>query len=399
MGRIARIALNDIRIEFSERSTIVFFLILPLIFTAVVGSALQDQGGGSTRFPFALVDADGTDASARLVEALEASEVVDPVVLPADEAARRFADSDFPALLTIPAGFEEGLLQGTGTTVQLSVSSTDTRALTVEQAVSAAADALADAVLVASLSVAEAERIEPFPDTAAREAYYQEALEMARDRLAQPPATVTVTSAPRTRAQVASGFEQSSPGQLVTWVLITLIGAAATVVNERLSGTLRRLWVMPIRGATILLGKVSGRLALGLVQMALLVGVGALVFGVDWGRSPLALVLVLVAFGLSAVALGVALGTFARTRSQAGSLTVMFSMVMAALGGAWWPLEVTPPGYQVAVQVLPTTWAMRGLTDVIIRGQDVAGVLPEVGVLLGFAALFFVVGVWRFRYE
>ncbi len=77
----------------------------------------------------------------------------------------------------------------------------------------------------------------------------------------------------------------------------------------------------------------------------------------------------------------------------------MFSMVLAALGGAWWPLEITPAGYQAAVQILPTTWAMRGFTDVIVRGQGVAEIGLEAAVLCTFAVVFFVVGVARFRYE
>ena len=80
-------------------------------------------------------------------------------------------------------------------------------------------------------------------------------------------------------------------------------------------------------------------------------------------------------------------------------LTTLFAMLLAALGGAWWPLEITPQSYQLAVQALPTTWAMSGFGDVIVRGQGVGGVACESAVLLGFAALFFLVGALRFRCE
>jgi ABC-2 type transport system permease protein len=93
------------------------------------------------------------------------------------------------------------------------------------------------------------------------------------------------------------------------------------------------------------------------------------------------------------------LGTFARTRSQAGGLSVLFSMLLASLGGAWWPLEVTPPLYQAVVKVLPSTWAMIGFTDIITRRGGVAEILPEAGILLLFAALFFIIGLWRLRFE
>ena len=74
-------------------------------------------------------------------------------------------------------------------------------------------------------------------------------------------------------------------------------------------------------------------------------------------------------------------------------------MLMAALGGAWWPLEITPSAYQPPVIVLPTTWAMQGFNDVIVRGLGVSEVLPEAGMLLLFALVFFTVGLWRLKLE
>ena len=124
-----------------------------------------------------------------------------------------------------------------------------------------------------------------------------------------------------------------------------------------------------------------------------------MVLGVNWGRDYAALALILFTFALAGTALGVMLAAFSRTVSQAGGLTFLFSMTMAALGGAWWPLEITPKFYQDAVQILPSTWAMRGFNDVIIRGQGVEGILLESLVLVGFALLFFVIGIWKLKFE
>jgi ABC-2 type transport system permease protein len=74
-------------------------------------------------------------------------------------------------------------------------------------------------------------------------------------------------------------------------------------------------------------------------------------------------------------------------------------MSMAMLGGCWYPIELFPGFVQTAVKILPTTWAMQGMLGVVLRGQGVVEILPAVGVLLGFAVLFFTVGVLRFKYE
>jgi ABC-2 type transport system permease protein len=403
MLKILAIAWNDLKIEFGERSTLVFFLILPLLFTVLVGSAL---GGGNNdpnadnRFPVLVVDEDNSALSGELRDALEASTVIRADFLSRAEAELQFADKKAPALLTIPAGLGQGLIDGKPIDLDLRKVSDDTRVLAIEQTIATAADQISNAVMAARASVAEAERIRPFADDAAQQAYFDQSLAMARQMLANPPARVEVTRASEVKTQGAGdGFDQSSPGQLVTWVLITLIAVAETFVSERLGGTLRRLLVSPTRKATLLTGKIVGRLAMGIVQMTILIGFGALALGVDWGKSPAALALIMLTFALSAVAFGVMLGSFAKTRSQAGGLTTLFGMMLAALGGAWWPLEITPQIYQTVVKALPSTWAMTGFNDVILRGKGVVDVLPIAGVLRGFSVVFFAVGIRRLRFE
>ncbi len=403
MRKVFDVAWNDVRIEFSSRWTLVFFLLLPLVFTVLIGAGLSamysSDGETDTRFPLLVVDEDHSDLSAELGALLTASEVIRPLFAERDEAEKAFVEGKAPALLVIPSGFGDTLKAGKPVELALRKATGDNRVFAVEQAVRAAAGQVSNGVVAALVGVAEREGLQPFESDAERQARFEEGLALAQEALRKQPVTIETTYAPEVEIRIASGFEQSSAGQLVTWVNITLIGAAEVFVNERLGGTLRRLLITPTRKATILAGKIVGRLGMGIVQMTLLIGFGKFVLGVEWGRSLVALALVVLAFGLASVALGVLLGTFARTRGQASGLTILFSMLTAALGGAWWPLEVTPPVYQTVVKVLPTTWAMLGFNDVIVRGQSVAGVLPEAGILLGFALVFFVVGIWRLRYE
>jgi len=138
---------------------------------------------------------------------------------------------------------------------------------------------------------------------------------------------------------------------------------------------------------------------MALVQMFLLVGFGVLVMKLNWGREPLALFVLLLASALAAAAFGTTMGTFIKTEGQASGLSIMFGMVFAMMGGCWYPLELFPPAVQNAVKVLPTTWAMQGMLTLGLRGGGLVDILPEVGVLLGFAVIFFSVGVMRFKFE
>jgi ABC-2 type transport system permease protein len=133
--------------------------------------------------------------------------------------------------------------------------------------------------------------------------------------------------------------------------------------------------------------------------MLLLVAFGVFVLHVPWGQSLSGLVALLFSFGLASVAFGTLLGTFVRSTGQANGLSIILGMTMGLLGGCMMPLEFFPPAVRTAVHVLPVTWAMEGMTDLTMRGQGLAGVLPEAAALLGFAIVFFILGVRRFRYE
>ena len=401
MRKLLAIARNHIRIEFEDRSTIVFFLILPLVFTVIVGSALggNSRSSDDTRPMVAVVDLDQSALSQELRQALQASKVMRIEALSQAEADRAFEDDKAIGVLVISIGFQSAALNGQPIDLNQKAAN-DNRALAVEQETRAIMEQTSGAFLAARTAVVEAERIKPFADGQAKQSYFDASLKTAQGLLKDPPARLEATQ-PQTTATVepGEGFQQSSPGQLVTWVMTTLFGVAGFLVYERVNGTARRLAVMPMRRSIILGGNFTGRFMLGIVQMILMVGFGALVLKVPYGNDPLALAVILITFGVAGTAFGLMLGTFSRTMSQAGGLSILFAMLFAALGGCWWPLEITPPIYQTIVKVLPSTWAMQGLTDIIMYGKGLSEVGLNAIVLLAFATVYFVVGVRRLRLD
>ena len=401
MQKLAALARNVLLNELSERSSWLFYLILPVLFTVVIGLGL---GGGrqtqnsDNRIPIAASDRDKTDLSTSFISLLNASPAVRLTDIQEEKALKDVTAGDLSLLVTIPAGYEAALLSGQP--IQLKVDRTGTATSdAAEQAVSAAAFQAGSAVNAARTAVLERERVSEFNTAVEKSAYFKSSLVQAEQLLSNPPAGISSTSANVTAVLSADGFRQSSPGQVVTWTLITLLAASEAFVSERLGGTLRRLIITPTSKAILLAGKLLGWFILGMLQMTILIGFGWAFLGVDWGRSPEALIMISAAYALTAVSLGILLSTVARTRSQAGSMITLFGMVLSALGGAWWPLEVTPPTYQAVVKILPTTWAMQGYHDVILRGLGPGDVLLETGVLLGFAVIFFTAAVLRFKYE
>jgi ABC-2 type transport system permease protein len=398
MKKILAIAFKDTIVRFTGFSEWLFFLILPVVFTVVLAGG-TGAPQGDTRIRLAVVDQANTSLSADLVAALEKSDAVRPDVMTLEKAESQFSQRSVSAVLVIPSGFDQEAMQAGSVELELRQQPNNTNAMVAQRAVMAVIGRVGSAVEIANHSVAEAEKIRPFASEAERQAYFDAALAEAQALMDEAPDRITVAQADSPDQIEYDPATNSSAGQLITWVFIPLIGLSEMFALERQKGTLRRILTTPTRKATYLFGTIFGQVALALVQMALLVGFGILVMKVNWGHDIGGLAVMLAAGALAAAALGTMLGTFVKTPGQAQGLSIMLGMVMALMGGCWYPLELFPKVIQDAVKILPTTWAMNGLLDLTLRGQGLTGILPEAGVLLGFAAVFFVIGIWRFKYE
>jgi len=392
-----------IRIEFKRQlsgpTAWFFFLVLPLIFTASVGAGLSGamNTGTSepqevrTQLPLAARD------QGPLVEGLKQTlESLNIELIPVEEIPE-----DANGLI-IPADFSDRILAGKPVTLTLQVESGSGASPVVEQSIRAAQGRVGGAALVAEMGLQQAQASGIVSTPEEEETFFRtlllDTLEAAEDPAAAAevrwPEDTTITRDAQT--QITSQ-EHASAGQIVTWVQITLLGLAEVLVDERLQGTLKRILITPTSRATLFAGKLLAGLALGLVQMSILFVSGGLLFGVDWGSDPLAIVLVSFTFALATAALGIVIATFVKTRGQASSIVVGLAMSMSALGGAWYPLEITPPVYRQIVRILPSNWAMRAYNEMLAQGATLIDVVPHIAVLTGFAVLFMVVGIVRFR--
>jgi ABC-type multidrug transport system permease subunit len=220
-----------------------------------------------------------------------------------------------------------------------------------------------------------------------------------RLREAPRPLTLRVESAGR-RETVPSGFSQSIPGTLVMFTMLVLLTTGSiTLVVEREQGLLRRLAATPIRRVAVVLGKWASRLALGIVFIAFAVATGSLFFGMDWGRGPVALGALLVAWAAFNASLALLLAGLARTEAQASGIGLVATLLLAALGGAWWPIEITPGWMQTLAMTLPTGWAMDGLHRLVNFGHGAGAVAWHLSVLLAATAAVTVMAVRAFRYR
>ena len=135
------------------------------------------------------------------------------------------------------------------------------------------------------------------------------------------------------------------------------------------------------------------------LQLALLIGFGQLVLGLNYMREPIAILLVVVTMSMWTAGLGLLIGVVAKTEEQVIIYSMIPMFILSALGGAWMPLDVTGKAFQTIGHLLPTAWGMDGLQNIIVRGLGLESVLLPSGIMLASAIVLFAVAAWRFRFE
>ena len=197
-----------------------------------------------------------------------------------------------------------------------------------------------------------------------------------------------------------SPFQVTVPGNAVLFGFFIAMSVAIGFTEERRSGTWRRSLAAPVSRATLLLAKLVPYTLVGLGQMAFLFGIGALGFGMQIAGSVTGLVLLSIAVVTCATALGLLLASFGRTEKQIGSLVPPVLLVMGMLGGCMFPRIAMPAFMQKVGLAMPHGWALDGYYALLVRpGTTVLDVLPQIGALFGFATVFAVIGLSRFRFE
>jgi len=398
MKKIFAIAWKDAIIRFASKSEWLFFIILPITFTFLVSGGTP-TGDEDNRIRLLVVDEAQTSISQQIISELENSTAIRAEIVAREDAQSQFDDRRASVVFIIPAGIDIESLQNGSAEVELLQQPNNLNATIAERAVLTAIRRVSSSISAAQNAVNVREAKQPFATEADRQTYFEDSLKMAQSIQEDAPERVTVIEGTTPDEIDYDPRTNASAGQMITWVFIPLFGISVLFASERQGGTLRRLLTTPSRKATFLLGTISGQVVMALIQMFLLVGFGIFAMKLNWGREPLALFVLLISSALAAAAFGTTLGTFIKTAGQATGLSIMFGMLFAMLGGCMYPLELFPPAIQSAVRILPTTWAMEGMLDLGLRGGGLMDVLPEAGVLLGFAIIFFSVGVIRFRFE
>ena len=424
--QILSITLKDLKVLFKDRGGIVVLFLMPAMFILVMTNALGgvfDTGGSNNPTPLLVVNLDTGELAAEAiadlgtVDGLKIETSYDgetvtrelaeglirdgerrvAIVFPADFSSRilaRATDPDAPAAVVAfiadPAAGAQflGPVQGA---VQGFILRTASYAQAPGQIGIAFEDMAAEAdsqaaPFIAQIGEAFVERLENGDG-------------LGGEVTESPVTFETVAPADFKVEQFPNAAQQNVPGYTLFGVFFIAQVLGISILREKQEGTFRRLLIAPVPRAALLIGKLLPYYLVNLIQVALMFTVGVIVFGMTLGNDWMALIVITLAASAASTGLGLLVASVGRTPEQIGGLSSLLVITLAALGGVMVPSFVMPPFMQTLSKISPHAWALAGYQDVIVRGLDTMAVMPEVGALLLFAAAFFGVAVWKFRFE
>jgi ABC-type multidrug transport system permease subunit len=376
MGRILVIGHNDLRVFFKSKTAYVWLFLIPTALVYFLGLAVRGPDDPSNRHPPVLIDNKDTHfLSAALLEEMNAQGMWVVAPTNAEKAARE---------LHIPADFTARTLRGEKTRLQF----------LRREGAGEADGALLELRLVRALIGLNGHLLEAIAQDGTIESLTGERLRGIREA----PNPVKLESHFAGRKPVPSGYNFSLPANLVMYLVLNLMvfGGAAMAACRR-NGIIKRLTTSAASRLEIVLGKIYGNTLLGAAQIVYFLLLGKFVFHMNLGANLPGVILLLMILAWVAGALGVLAGSCLAAEDRVLPVCVLASLLMGALGGCWWPLEVAPPVFKTIALCLPTGWALEGLNQLISFGAGIQAALVPMAVLLGFGVVANVLAIRFFR--
>jgi ABC-2 type transport system permease protein len=408
------VAFKDMQIMFKDRGTLFQLFVLPLLFILVFSGALSAIGESEVvSLPtLAVVDLDGGTDAQSLIEKLALDGSLTIQSASALEAQSLLDENKVIGFLTIPSEFTARLQNSVPVELVFTTGSesssqkVESTRLVIE---SIAADMTLESQIIASLQqMGEMQANAPDEyqvfDTERVLAQAHTQFETAQSR----PLIAVKQSVPQQDPEQVSTVDLSQsavPGFTVLFVFMAAQTTARSIYEEKKFGTFRRLVAAPLNKTELLIGKILPNFIIALVQVLVIFAFGSIgmrllgLTPMPIEKSPLGVILVAIVLALCSSAFGIAIAAIARTENQIGGLSTLLLWGMGLLGGSLIPLFILDRFLGLIPMIVPHYWANRAFDDLLIRGLGVANIALDLGVLLAFSLLFFVIGLWRFDFE
>ena len=367
---------KDLQLFFSDRKAVIMSFAAPILIASFFGSVFSSAGNGAAAgIPIMIANQDNGVISQSIVAAIRADKTLGVTLTTPDSAREAVRQGKVTVSVLIPRGFgdEAGLAFFNGQNkpeLNLLYDPSHTAELGMVRGM------LMGHVIEAVIKAAR-------PDA--------------------PPMTApfTVKEEPGMADPNAgyNAYAHSFAGMGIQFLLFAAIDLGIGILLERQRGLWKRLRSAPLSKGALLGGKAVSGMLITLLTLLVSFTFAIVVFKVRIAGSVPGFLMVAAATALMASNFGLLIAALGRTPGATRGVSILATLMMVMLGGAWIPTFFFPSWLQKATVVVPTRWAIDGIDAMTWRGIGFSGAVLPTAVLVGFAALFGGIAVWQFRWE
>jgi len=405
------IAVKDLKLFIADKMALFFALLFPFLFATMFYFLLGGAGSGDKRLELHIVTRETDGISNSIINSMVTR---DPSILQPGEpliikeesyeiARQKVEAKKISGFMSFPEDFTEAINLGYGTRIEIV---TDPQATNTRAALAGLARSIASQINARIVSNnATIGLIIEKEVASGNYSNLPSILGQAMSQISSPENQYQQQVAPLIDIETINVGEVEAenpanyviPGYLVMFVFFTAALSAELIVRERQNHTMERLLACSVRREAILGGIYTGTTMKGVIQIILFWAVGIFVFKMDPGESIAGVTILSILTVLMSTSFSLMLATLVRSQRAASAIGVVTSLILAPLGGCWWPLFITPRWMQFLAQFTPHGWATTGFNKLMVSGADFNAAIPNMLVLLAFTAIFGITAVIRFR--
>ena len=426
---------KDLQVHYTDRRAVIMGFVAPIAIASFLGSLFGGSGAPRepAKIPIAIVDQDGSVISKGIVASASADRILHVTSPTADEARASVRHGDVTVAVVIPAGFGEAsglaffgggerppvavlydpshaaemaLVRGMLTQHVMEVVSREMFSGQGSQAV--IDDTLRQLDSPASTTMPEDEKrslrdmltsIQKFNVLNGRAGANASGTGGTSGGGLSMPFEMHEEAVMARQNATYNGFAHSFAGMGLQFMLFAAINMGIEILTERQKGIWKRLRSAPLSKLQLLGSKIASGTIIGALVLLVSFGFAIVVWRVRVDGSVPGFLGVSIASALMAASYGLLVASLGKTPNAARGVSVLATLLMVMLGGAWVPTFVFPAWLQKLTVVVPTRWAVDGFDATTWRGLGFSSAVMPMLVLLGFALAFSTLALWRFRWE
>jgi ABC-type Na+ efflux pump permease subunit len=387
---------KDLILFFHDQRSVILTFLLPVILISLFAFAYGGIGvfdGRSEPVNLLVADLDQTRSSKEIVYKIDSLEDMRIIFSDAIKSKELVIKGEYACALIIYKGFQDSLEAGNATPIELVYDRSREMEIGILQQnlISTLMSSTGEIIVKKSIEKFLQDQF-PAIDKSTCDNILKTVIKKDNNKLA-----IKWTSIVGMKNDTKLGLIQAVAGTAILMLLFSVAGVGTSILEEKENGTINRLLYSPLKGSTILYGKMLFAFFISILQLTAMFLFAWLMFNMDLSVNIPALILMIIATAFAVSSLGIFLAAIAKTRQQAQNLSTIIILIMSAIGGSMIPLFIMPSILQKIALLSVNYWGIQGFYDVFWRTLPLESILPKILILMSIGIIMTLASTQLFK--